>query len=227
MTPNDIAGGVAVALELDPYVLPDDTLAAMVDGSPWRRVVVMGDSAAEGVREASPGWRDLSWTDRIVAALGAEQVNLGKRDLRAAEIRASQLDAALAARPDLVILSAGANDAMRRSFDPDAVEAELDAIVGPLRAVGADVLLIEFLDMAKSGLVPAEHLPRFDAWMRVLAGIVRSVAARHDALLVALRDHPASAEPAMYASDRIHLSTRGHAVVATETVKVLRAALDR
>lgn len=227
MTPQDIPGALDVALELDPHVLPDDDLRALVAGHPWRRVVVMGDSVAEGVREPSPGWRDLSWTDRIVAALGAEEVNLGRRNLLAHTIRQEQLEAALAARPDLVILSAGANDAMRRRFDPDAVEAELDAMVAPLRAAGADVLLIEFLDMTQAGLVPAEHVPRFDAGMRVLAGLVRSVAARHDTLLVAMRGHPAESDPALYASDRIHLSAHGHAVVATETIRVLSRARGR
>lgn len=60
--------------------------------------------------------------------------------------------------------------------------------------------------------------------MRVLAGLVRTVAARHDTLLVEMRDHPACANPANYASDRIHLTTRGHAVVATEAVRTLARA---
>ena len=69
-------------------------------------------------------------------------------------MRASQLAPALAFRPDLAIVSAGGNDALRRSFDPGAVERELVAIVGPLRRAGADVLLLELMDIVASGLVP-------------------------------------------------------------------------
>ena len=126
----------------EPGVLPDRDLAALVRGARWRRLAVLGDSIAEGVREPLDGYRDLSWIDRIAAPLRAEApglavLNLGRRNLLAAEVRASQLDAALAFRPDLAIVSAGGNDSLRHSFDTGAVERELDAIVGPLRRAGA------------------------------------------------------------------------------------------
>ena len=95
-------------------------------------------------------------------------LNLGRRNLLAAEVRASQLAPALAFRPDLAIVAAGGNDALRRSFDPGAVERELVAIVGPLRRAGADVVLLELMDIVASGLVAARagggarraHAPR-------------------------------------------------------------------
>ena len=41
----------------------------MLRGAPWRRVAVLGDSIAEGVREPHDGFRDLSWIERIVEPL--------------------------------------------------------------------------------------------------------------------------------------------------------------
>jgi lysophospholipase L1-like esterase len=214
----------------DPEVLPDRDLAALVRGARWRRLAVLGDSVAEGVREPLDGYRDLSWIDRIAGPLRAEVpglavLNLGRRNLLAAEVRASQLDAALAFRPDLAIVSAGGNDSLRHSFDTGAVERELDAIVGPLRRAGADVLLLELMDIVASGLVPREHAAALDGRMRRLAALTRRVARRHGAILVAMRGHAASADPGVYASDRLHLNTRGHAIVGSEAIRALSAAI--
>jgi lysophospholipase L1-like esterase len=214
----------------DPHVLPFPDLAALLRGAPWRRVVVLGDSIAEGVREPHDGYVDLSWIDRIAGPLrtvvrGLAVTNLGLREVRAAEVRERQLPAALDYRPDLAIVAAGGNDALRRSFVPEDVARELDGIVGPLRRGGANVLMIELMDIVASGLVPAEYAGPLDERMRALAEVTRAVAHRHGAMLVEMRDHPASADPDVYASDRLHLNARGHAIVATEAIKVLGARI--
>jgi hypothetical protein len=43
----------------------------------------------------------------------------------------------------------------------------------------------------------------------------------HGTVHIVLTDHPAAAEPEMYSADKLHLSARGHAVVAAETVRAL------
>jgi lysophospholipase L1-like esterase len=212
-------------------VLPFASQVALLGGAPWRRVAILGDSIAEGVREPHDGYLDLSWIDRIADPLravapGLTVMNLGVRDLLAAEVRERQLEAALAFQPDLSIVAAGGNDALRRSFVPEQVARELDGIVGPLRQAGADVLMIELMDIVSSGLVPAEYAGPLDERMRALADVTRTVAARHGAMLVEMRGHPASADPDVYSSDRLHLNARGHAIVATEAVRVLRSALE-
>ena len=213
-----------------PDVLPTADLSALLRGAPWRRVAVLGDSIAEGVREPHPGFSDRSWIDRITDALdaavhGVSVLNLGRRDLLAAEVRERQLVPALASEPDLAIITAGGNDALRRSFSAQHVEHELDGIVGPLRRAGADVLMIELMDIVASGLVRGEHFERVDARLRSLAEVTRTVAARHAAMLVEMRTHPASADPGVYSSDRLHLNARGHAIVGTQAVRVLGSAL--
>jgi lysophospholipase L1-like esterase len=212
------------------YVLPFPDLAALLRGAPWRRVVVLGDSIAEGVREPHPAYKDLSWIDRIAAPLravvrGLSVTNLGLRDLLAAEVRERQLPAALDFRPDLAIVAAGGNDALRRSFASDQLTRELDGIVGPLCRGGSDILMIELMDIVASGLVPDDYAGPLDERLRALAEVTREVADRHGAMLVEMRGHPASADPDVYSSDRLHLNARGHAIVATEAVRVLSATL--
>ena len=206
------------------------TVPHTLSGAPWRRLAVVGDSIAEGVREPHDGYRDLSWIDRIAEPLRAEDpqlevLNLGRRNLLAREVLATQLDAALSFRPDLAIVAAGGNDALQRSFAPDVVERELDVIVGSLAGAGADVVMLELMDIVASGLVPPEHAGPLDERMRALAALTRRVARRQGAVLVELRGDPASADPGVYAGDRLHLNARGHAIVAGEAVRVLRSAI--
>ena len=217
-------------LTREPHVLPFTQHVPMLRGAPWRRVAVLGDSIAEGVREPHDGYRDLSWIDRIVEPLGAVApgltlMNLGQRDLRVAEVRELQLPVALGFRPDLAIVAAGGNDALRRSFSPERVAAELDAIAAPLRRAGSDLLMIELLDIVASGLVPPEHAAALDERFAGLADATREVAARHGAMLVEMRGHPVCADADVYASDRLHLNARGHAIVASEAIRVMGDAL--
>jgi lysophospholipase L1-like esterase len=214
----------------EPEVLPDHELATLLRDAPWRRLAVLGDSVAEGVREPHAGYLDLSWADRLEASLRTADprltvLNLGRRGLRAAEVHASQLQPALAFEPDLAIVAAGGNDALRRSFDPGAVERELVAMVGPLRRAGSDVLLLELMDVVASGLVRGERAAALDARLRRLAALTRRVARRHGAILVAMRGHRAGADPGVYASDRVHLNARGHAIVGSEAIRALAAAM--
>jgi lysophospholipase L1-like esterase len=214
----------------EPEVLPFASQVALLRGAPWRRVAVLGDSIAEGVREPKDGYLDLSWIDRITEPLravvpGLTVMNLGLRDLLAVEVRERQLVAALGFRPDLAIVAAGGNDALRRSFAPGDLARELHGIVGPLRRVGADVLMIELMDIVASGLVPPEYARSLDERMSALAEVTRAVARRQGALLLEMRDHPACADPDVYSSDRLHLNARGHAIVGTEAVRVLSEAL--
>lgn len=206
--------------------LPFSEQIALLRGAPWRRLAVIGDSIAEGVREAYPGVRDLSWIDRIAEPLqavspGVSVMNLGMRNLLASQVRERQLEPALEYAPDLAVVAAGGNDALHRSYDPAAVEGELDAMVSALRAAGADVLMIELADITLSGLVPEEHVAALDARLGSLANVTRTVAERHGALLVDMRSHPMSADPSVYSSDRLHLNARGHAIVGAESVRVL------
>ena len=97
----------------------------------------MGDSVAAGVREPTHGYLDLSMADRLHDALSAGRPelsfsNLGVTGQKIAEVAATQLDAALDRRPDLVVVSAGGNDAFERGFDRDRTASELAHLAGRL-----------------------------------------------------------------------------------------------
>jgi lysophospholipase L1-like esterase len=229
---------VAAREAADPYCLRPGESAALLRDHPWRRFVVLGDSVAEGLCEPVDGYPRLQWADRIAAELAAAELaggrpgpaylNLGRRGLRAREVRASQLDSALAFRPDLALVVCGGNDAFPPTFDEaaaDAVDAELAAMVQALLAAGADVLTVGMFDVSHSPAVPDRIRAGLRERMRRLSAHTGRLADRLGTLHVHLTDHPLTADPSIYSGDGRHGSARSDAVAAAETVRRLGAHL--
>ncbi|MGC5385703.1 SGNH/GDSL hydrolase family protein [Micromonospora chalcea] len=214
----------------DPWCLRPGEATELLRGHPWRRFVVLGDSVAEGLCEPVDGYPDLQWADRIAAELRAVRpelayLNLGRRGLRAHEVRAAQLADALAFEPDLALVVCGGNDAFRSAYDPDAVDAELTAMITALREAGADVITVGMFDVSHSPAVPETLRAGLGERMRRLARHTRGVAERLGTLHVHLTDHPLVADPSLYSSDGRHGSARSDAIATAETLRVLATHL--
>ena len=74
----------------EPYALPFTRHVALLRGAPWRRVAVLGDSIAEGVREPHHGYRDLSWIDRIAVPHSEEMKLIDGRSREDSEVAGRQ-----------------------------------------------------------------------------------------------------------------------------------------
>jgi lysophospholipase L1-like esterase len=210
--------------DADEHCLSEAAADRLLRDAPWKRFAVVGDSLAKGIGESLAGYADASWCERVAGALRRRHpdlayVNLGKVGLLAADVRAEQLGPALDFKPDLVGLVAGGNDALSKTFDPEQVESELDAMTAAVRETGADVVLFAVQDI--SGAYP--KLTAVSAPLRALADRVRTVAHRHDAILVDMAAHPTATSRDMYSSDLMHSSMRGHAVIAAATITALGA----
>lgn len=216
----------------DPYCTPPDTAAELLRDLPWNRLAVLGDSVTAGVMDPLPGYRERSFADRLVDALAATRpgfaaVNLAEPHRLLDEIREQQLVPALEFEPDVVLVSAGGNNAFR-DFAPETLRAELAALLTPLAESGATVVTVGLFDLARSGLVPPEHAAgmarRFDELDRVTAALSRELGGVH----VDTHHHPLSADPALYATDRVHANARGHAVAfAALTTTLAHHARER
>ena len=216
----------------DPHCLRSGEAAGLLRGHPWRRFAVLGDSVAAGVTEPQAGYHPLPWCDRVYAELVATApevayLNLGRRDLRAADVRRDQLAPVLAFRPDLAMVLCGPNDAMQPGYErrADAVDADIAAIVTALRSAGADVVTVSLFVMRAYPGLPSWLGPAFARRMRELGRRTSRLAAASGALHVDLADHPALEDGPLTASDGLHGDGRSQALAAAETVRRLGAHL--
>jgi lysophospholipase L1-like esterase len=182
---------------------------------PWTRYVAMGDSFTEGIGDPEPaspgGYR--GWADRVAEELsrGHEDfayANLAVRGRLLQQIVDQQLAHCLSLRPDLVTLSAGGNDLIRPGGDPDALAEKLDSVVQILSLAGATVVLFNGPDTGSS------VLGRVRSKVAIYNENLRTVAARHDAVIADMWSLRQLNDPQMWDADRLHFSPLGHHTIA-------------
>jgi lysophospholipase L1-like esterase len=182
--------------------------------------VAIGDSFTEGLEDPAPAGGHLGWADRVAGVLserrpGFRYANLAIRGKLLDEVLAEQLPRAVEMAPDLVSLAAGGNDILRGS-DIDVLASHFEPGVAKLQAAGCRVLIFTGFD------------PRIFPVIRWLRGRIaaynmhlRGIADEYGCDLVDLWSMRALNDPAVWAPDRLHLTSEGHRRVALRTCEVL------
>lgn len=193
---------------------------------PYTRYVALGDSQTEGLCDGTdlpdgPGYR--GWADRLAEHLAAanpelQYANLAVRGRLAAQVRAEQLDAALALAPDLATVVAGMNDLLRPRFDADAVAADLEQLFAALTAAGAAVATINYPNMARMVPITRPLMPRVLALNERIA----QAAQRHGVLVLDAFRHPVTTDPRLWHTDRLHANPLGHERIAAGMAELLQ-----
>jgi lysophospholipase L1-like esterase len=213
--------------ESDPFCLPSLDAAALLFDAPWRRFAVIGDSLSAGTGDPSPGYEDKGWSDRFADILrrvrpDLEYLNTAEDGATTAQTLEKQMDHALEFEPDLLHLPCGANDLVRRQPDFEEIEQKLRRMYELASQTGAQLTTFT--------LGRAYVIPVFPDWSERVArinDITRGLAAEYEAVVVDMWDHPVNAREDLLSEDRIHFSTSGQAVMATEMVKNLSHILTR
>ncbi|MFF0453741.1 SGNH/GDSL hydrolase family protein [Nocardia africana] len=216
----------ATAEESDPLCLSETTSAALLFDVPWRRFAVAGDSLSAGVGDPTPGYRNAGWSERFVRVLRRVRPDLrylctAKIGATTAQTSAHQLDRIVGFRPDLLHLPCGPNDITRRDPDFDEIDTSMRRMYDVAAGTGA---LLTTFTLGSAYVIPA--FPDWDERIRTMNGITRRVAADYGAVVVDMWDHPVNARDTLLSADRIHFSTSGQAVLATEMVKQLAYTLS-
>jgi lysophospholipase L1-like esterase len=179
------------------------------------RYVAIGDSTVEGLEDPGPGGVYVGWADRLAHHLAVVHpdltyANLAVRGLTAGEVRRTQLDRAVAMRPDIAVVVAGVNDVLRPRFDRAALREDLFAMHGALADAGARVAAFTMPDMSKVAPLAVLLRPRLEA----LNAIVREAGERFGTAVADLAAEPLASDPALWHDDRLHANTEGHRRVA-------------
>ncbi len=220
-------------------ISPDDTLSSspanpritngpLVDPSlntephPWHRYVALGDSFTEGIGDPNPDsvGGNRGWADRVAEELARGQqdfayANLAVRGRLLEQIVDQQVQPALDLHPDLITISAGGNDLLRPGGDPDVLGNRLDSVVAILSASGATVVLFTGPDVRET------MLGSIRSKTAIYNENVRTIAARHDALIADMWALRQLTSPQMWASDRLHFSPLGHHTIAAMVLDTL------
>ena len=185
--------------------------------------VAMGDSFTSGLE---PG--QTRWADELARELGAHYVNLASVGATSEHVELEQLERALELEPDVVTLVCGANDVLFDTRpDPEAYAARLSRMFTRLRRElpNAQIVTATYPDISRFlKLRPRTRARVVDGMDRFNAAI-RSVARRHDVVLMESFDHPAATARETYAADGFHPSPEGHRAAAREFLRALRKRL--
>jgi lysophospholipase L1-like esterase len=211
----------------DPFCLSDREAGALLRNAPWRRFGVIGDSLSAGTGDATPGYEDLGWAARVANTLRRANPDLAYLNTAAMgatteQTIAQQMGAMLDFAPDLLHLPCGANDIVRRQPNFARIESRLRRMYELAAGTGAQLTTFT--------LGKAYVIPVFASWeerVRTLNDITRAVAAEYGAVVVDMWDHPVNQRENLLSADRLHFSTSGQAVMASEVIKQLSRLLAR
>ncbi|WP_054564284.1 SGNH/GDSL hydrolase family protein [Frankia sp. R43] len=211
----------------DRYIATPEQTDILLRAATWNRYAALGDSMAEGILEPLDGYDPTCWADRIAAALrrvrpGLAYLNTGRRGQLSTEVRETQLGKVLDFGPDLVTVVCGGNDILAPAFDPDVYRENLDAMVGALAGAGATIFLYSLMDITAGLPELAGIRPRLEQ----LNDATHQIARGYGTIWVELWAHPAAGDRDAYSSDRMHMSARGHGLIATRTIEELGHHLE-
>ena len=188
--------------------------------------VAIGDSFTEGMNDPAPGSGFRGWADRLAEVLalrdpGFRYANLAVRGKLLRQIVSEQVPAAVdllegAPAPRLVSIAGGGNDLLRPGGDPDTLAELFDAAVARLRESSDRVLVFTGFD------------PRAFWLMSLLRGKIaaynmhlRAIADNRGCDLVDLWSMRFLTRAAAWSSDRLHLTSESHRVIAERAAEVL------
>jgi lysophospholipase L1-like esterase len=181
------------------------------------RFAALGDSVTYGLGDARRGGC-RGWTRILADALGQDHdvslCNTAVPGATAADVRARQLDTALAHRPDVASLVVGLNDTMRSSWDPEVLREDLLHIAGRLTTQGALLLTVRFHDHTRVLGLPRRLARPMRARIATLNDIYDEIDALFGGLRVDLSDHPEIYHRDFWSIDRLHPSELGHRALA-------------
>jgi lysophospholipase L1-like esterase len=206
----------ALRQPLIPFSNPSREPISFGSSGPKIRYVVIGDSTAAGQGATAPEYGIAVTTAKHLAdKYQVTLVNLGVSGATMQSVLKDQAPKAALLKPDLVLISAGANDATHFSSGVQVGECFTN-IVNTLRAANPNVRI------AATGCPDMGSIPRFAQPLRWIAGtqtgrinsaIVPVTLSKQVTFLdIASTGPDFRRDPTLFAADNFHPNDRGYAV---------------
>ena len=193
------------------------------------RIVALGDSLI-----TAPGVENLDniWIRRVARRLSdryrVEVISLAVGGSKARDVIEGQLAEAVRLRPDVAVVSVGANDALR-GVSPERFRRQLTTIVERLSRTGAGVLVFGMGDFASIPRLPGLIRRWVSRRSRIFNQVCREVAVASPlAVKVYTRGRSSQAffeDPDLFAGDQFHAGDRGHVLLADGAFEAVEAAI--
>ena len=177
--------------------------------------VALGDSFTEGLWDFRPdgtlrGWADLVAEQLAVNVSDFRYANLAVRGRKLDEVADDQVPQLERLKPSLVALGAGANDIIRTKVSPPELGNRFRRLLSQVSDVSDQVVVFAGFDPRRRIPLTSGTAERAHAYNEC----IRRSAVQYSAAIVDLWDLPRLYEDRMWAPDRLHLSSDGHALVA-------------
>jgi lysophospholipase L1-like esterase len=185
--------------------------------------VALGDSFTEGLGDVDPlrPHQVRGWADRVAEQLCVDPqwgyANLAIRGKKIGQVVSEQLPAALELRPTLVTLYMGGNDILRPAVDIDALMVKYREAVVQLAATGATMVLFTGFDSSGSAIFEKTR-----GRTAIYNEAVREIADEFGAVIADYWRWREFRDWRYWATDRLHMNTAGHTLMAGKMLGVLR-----
>lgn len=205
---------------------PPSPAPVTLGSGPKLEYVVLGDSTAAGQGAAYDRGIAIGTARHLAGRHRVTLTNLAVSGARMRDVETKQAGAAVARRPDVVLIAAGANDVT--GLTPvRSVTRSLDAVVGRLRSAEPRVAIV-VTAAPDMGSIPrlAQPLRAVAGWRtRQLNAAIERLARRRGLVLAPIARETGPVfrrDPTLFAVDRFHPDARGYAT----WIPVLNRALD-
>jgi lysophospholipase L1-like esterase len=197
----------------------------------YTRFLVLGDSFSEGMSDEIINGNYRGWADRVADVLAKQNSEFkyanfairGKLVRQVLDEQVPQVLSFIEGPQTLVSFHAGANDALRPSYDHNLVRTAYVKSVTKLVESGATVILFTVLEKNGNG---GKASAMWEERMSTFNKIVREVANKFNLIVMDASMDPESSNPNLLAFDRLHLNSTGHYRVAHAVLERIGAPFD-
>lgn len=188
------------------------------------RMVVLGDSFAEGRGDPLPDGTFVGWVPRVARLLGIDEdtvLNLGAYGATTQDVVDSQLPVIAGVTTPLLGVAVGGNDLVR-AYDRDGMRANLRTIFEAVTAPGRTVFTHDYPDIpGRIPGLPAETVALLRERFADANDHLAALCAEFGVLRYELSTAELTYEAAMWYPDGIHPSALGHRTIAVEIAALL------